>query len=347
MFSYYFVETAEEPTIIDQNVPSAVKIQHRPDLQNFVVDSGNTQEKRKQLPNLENINWPEREFLRLPFGAPGSIQAPLEAKFSRGQMRTMWKLFLTFVDVMDELGFSDRWMIYSGSLFSSFRHHDIGPWDDDLDVLVDQKVRPALWKKMRSLRPKFIIRNSGLRDKIYAELIQPCNATQDAEGSRKLSMHNWGWPYVDISYYKSNVTHIRELSKPYGQKYVFPKSDVFPLLFRPFYKYWAPAPRNTFAFLLQTYHESVHCASPSYIHPYEKRIKGQAVPCTALADRYAFVEHSLRNSSVQGENRSSEDLDWVRERLILGGKVIHEIDLVGPRREGHVDTFVLQIKPEA
>ncbi|VDN15764.1 unnamed protein product [Dibothriocephalus latus] len=87
---------------------------------------------------------------------------------------------------MEELGVSDKWMIWGGSLVESFRHHDNIPWDKHVEVLDDFSVTEALWKKMSELAPKIIIRQGFLWDKIYAKLSEPSNTSLDVEGSRNL-----------------------------------------------------------------------------------------------------------------------------------------------------------------
>ncbi|VDN26171.1 unnamed protein product [Dibothriocephalus latus] len=279
-------------------------ILHKHEIQRFVVDSGRTKAKRQQLPNLEQLDWPELEYLPAPLGAPGTKQILWEPQYSRKQMRTQWKLFSAFVNFMEEL-----------------------------DVL---------WRKMAELTPEIIIKQGGLRDKIYAKLIEPHITSQDVEGSRKLcGWCDWGWPFIDIGYYTTNATHMEERAIYFGVHETCAKSDVFPLIFRPFYKHWVPTPRNSFAAIMQPNIGVVDCLVSGWDHVFEKQRQRQFISCEKLAHRYAFVEHNpLYDNSDQG---SVSDLVCVRERLILGNRSIHEIHLVAPRNVAHVETYGMRV----
>ncbi|VDK32345.1 unnamed protein product [Dibothriocephalus latus] len=195
---------------------------------------------------------------------------------------------------------------------------------------------------MSELAPEIIIRKGFLRDKIYAKFIEPSNISLDVEGSRKLcTWCGWGWPFIDIGYYTSSATHIQERASYEGVQPTLAKSNVFPLIIRPFYKHWVPAPRNVFAVITQPKPDNVDCYTPGWSHAFETPLQRRSMPCNKLAHRYAFVEHSPLYKNGEQDNLS--DLVWLRERLILGNRSIHEIRLVAPRQVAHVDTYEMRV----
>ncbi|VDN44754.1 unnamed protein product [Dibothriocephalus latus] len=85
----------------------------------------------------------------------------------------------------------------------------------------------------------------------------------------------------------------------------------------------------------------VYCLASGWDHVFERRRQRHLISCTELAHRYAFVEHNpLYDSGDQG---SPSDLTWVRERLILGNRSIHEIRLVAPRNVAYVETYRMRV----
>lgn len=323
----------------------SIVILHCPRLQindAHIIQNSSTESQRKQLLNLSSLNWPDLKFSPIPTRSLGQIPTTFDPKMSRGQRATIDVLFSTFVNVMEELDLGDKWMLHAGTLLGSFRHHDIIPWDDDVDLLIDGSYREIIRAKFKELEPVCIMVQAGRRDKVFAKLIIPPNTLEDVQGSRKTNVYNWGWPFLDLSYFAENETHINELARSYGRTYSYLKADIFPLIFRPLGRIWSPAPRNTLAFLQNTFSDELNCGSPTYSHVIEGSVPHTSVPCFNLAHRYAFVKR-LPSADLR---IFSNNLHRITEVLVIQDpdkqwREIHRLQLLAPRREAIMKTFQL------
>ena len=229
-------------------------------------------------------------------------------KMTQRDKRILKLTIKCFVSVMEENHV--MYFLYSGSLLGSFRHHGVMPWDDDVDVVVPVLQRQTLYQLLSDLKPSFFLDiKQKRRWKFYSVL------------SRPIRDHTWSWPFVDISFYAENTTHIWDSDVKFKNSFVYKKDDVFPLRRRPFVDMLLPAPRDPRSVLAVNYNIDV-CESSRYDHRLEGEIPHnyyKSIPCYFLHNKFSFVKHSLL---ADGWNETLEQNNYVlswffRRKLIM------------------------------
>ncbi|XP_025076765.1 uncharacterized protein LOC112553629 [Pomacea canaliculata] len=230
----------------------------------------------------------------------------LQPTVSQQDVYIMQEIVSTFSIVMTKASLT--FFLYSGSLLGSWRHHGLVPWDDDLDVAVPSWQKDAVAHVLNGLKPHFLLdATQGVRWKFFSAR------------SHAISRVTWKWPFLDISFYEENRTHMWDQHQIF-KDFIFIKEDVFPLSERPFMDMMLPAPRNTKAVLSTTYNVSV-CALGWYNHREEYLIGGEqkSVPCEQLQQVFPFVR---RQAAVGGHGGCNES-------LVLNGNVLAWVVLSG------------------
>ena len=249
-----------------------------------------------QKPAPPVLSSADTAFLK-SFGV-NKLQKVFKPVFSAEEKTQVMEALRLLTGALDKLGVD--YFLYGGSLIGSWRHHDVIPWDDDLDIIVNI----SNWEKIERIKiPGHTLNVQTLnRYKFYSD-----NAT-DIPG------YFWKWPYIDICFFGDNGTHLYDMDPNYSKTFVYDKNDVLPLSQRPFGSLWLKVPKNTEIVLSQNYNVNI-CKTRSYNHQQQVTVKPgyvKSVECSMLYRLYPFV---IRPASQPKQENN-------KEQLYLNGKLL-------------------------
>ncbi|XP_055898898.1 uncharacterized protein LOC129928450 isoform X2 [Biomphalaria glabrata] len=228
---------------------------------------------------------------------PSNLQHLFQYELSENDLEELSQMLKVFNATMANA--SITYFLYKGSLLGSYRHHSIIPWDDDLDFLVSLKDKANMTAIFKMLEPRYILDNSTIRYKFYSDT------------GHVIKKKPWKSPFLDISFYDENSTHIWDVTIP--SQGPFLKDITFPLTLRPLLGGLYPSPHDPYLTLNVTYQVD-DCYTGSYNHTNEKKRDKKDignVPCSALLDTVAFVQH------VRGPGGA-----WCEEVLTHRGQIL-------------------------
>ncbi|MEE4248725.1 MAG: LicD family protein, partial [Kangiellaceae bacterium] len=219
-----------------------------------------------------------------------------------------------------------EWMIYYGSLLGAYITHDALPWDDDLDLILEERALRILAVEhkngMLSARYNISYVITGGLHKLYWS------------PGKKIKPYSWAWPFMDIIAYNNSKEGFRNIDLSKGHQFKAKTDLVYPLHMRPFGPVWVPAPRDPWRMMGLTYKKGTReflCSEPHYDHIRERGRKGaKKNACEDLHgdDRFVYREPKLDGALI--------------ETLKLGDETLYSIEydmrmLIRTNGRGHRD----------
>ena len=220
------------------------------------------------------------------------------------RMTSLWNEFTRLCKI-----FKLPFILYGGTLLGSHRHHDFIPWDDDIDVLMNNSYREKFVQYFSRLPGYQLTTAETSPGHSFQKFFKVKKGTvfRNSEGDL-----DFKWPFVDVFFYKENETHIFDAAwyEPPDEHWAWEKTRFFPLKQRPLAGEMFNVPCDVDYALEQDYKNPEYCTSNYYNHLLSTGKDSISIECRELYPYFPFVIRRYGNGT------------FVNETLYLNGTVL-------------------------
>lgn len=222
----------------------------------------------------------------------------VETKFSDGfgdSKQIAIDLLFETIKILEE--YDINYCLISGTLLGKIRHNDFIPWDDDIDLLVDDSFSSKLPDIFKKYEDKLTF--LGVLDgKSGCKICFTDRGTEmitDVHGCKKQILNQNGkytWPFVDLFVYSMNNNIIKFFNKEWD------KDKFLPFIKTDFLGLNVNIPCDSDYFLRINFSEDymTRLISNWYIHKHEQNIPPEEVASISMKG-YTFIKNIMRQNN--------------------------------------------------